>query len=302
MRVVIAVTIAWVCALLGGCPRGASPPQETPTESPVAVRAFVSIEPQAYFVERIGGERVRVSVLVGPGQSPATYEPTPAQMAELARADVYFRIGVPFEEGLLERLRVSMPNLNIVDTREGVPLRDMKSHRASDHGHGRKDPHIWLAPRLAIAQARTIRDELKRLDPEGADLYDANLRAFAREAMALHAEIAEILRPVRGKEMFVFHPSYGYFADAFGLRQVAVEIEGKEPSPRELEAIIARARAARVRAIFVQPQFATASAEAIAREIGARVVPLDPLARDWPNNLRAMAHAIADALAPAPPT
>lgn len=298
MRRLVPVIIA-VIFLAGGCRRPVKPPVAAPPESRAIVNVVVSIDPQAYFVERIGGERVAVSVLVGPGQSPHTYEPTAGQMAELARADVYFRTGMPFEEGLLERITATRPDLNVVDLRTGVPLRDMEGHEGGEHEHeGGKDPHIWLAPRLVITQARTIRDELKRLDPEGADLYDENLRAFARELMALHAEIAEILRPVRGREIFVFHPSYGYFADAFGLKQVAVEVEGKEPTPRELQAIIARARAAGARAIFVQPQFATTSAQAIAREIGAKVVPLDPLARDWPNNLRAMAHAIVEALAP----
>lgn len=297
MRPLFAVLVA-ALALGAGC-RPPSAPSEGPPASSAAVAAFVSIDPQAYFVERIGGERVAVSVLVAPGQSPETYEPTATQMAALARCDVYFRIGLPFEDGLLERLQASMPDLNVVDTRAGVPLRGLTAHGAGDHEHeGGKDPHIWLAPRLVIAQARTIRDELKRLDPAGAELYDENLRAFARELMALQAEITAILRPVRGREIFVFHPSYGYFVDAFGLKQVAVEVEGKEPTPRELQALIARARAAQARAIFVQPQFSTASAEAVAREIGAQVVPLDPLARDWPGNMRAMARAIVEALAP----
>ncbi|MGD9496463.1 MAG: metal ABC transporter solute-binding protein, Zn/Mn family [Armatimonadota bacterium] len=280
----------------GGCRRGAQPVEERPSAHEAAVHAIVSIPPQAYFVERLGGERVAVSVLVEPGQSPETYEPTPAQMTALGEADVYFRIGMPFEEGLVARIEASMPGLRVVDTREGIQLRPMEAH---GHAHGAKgalDPHTWLAPRLVIRQAHTIATELAALDPTHADDYEARRREFARELMALHEEIAETLRPVRGREIVVFHPSFGYFCDAFGLRQVPIEAEGKEPGPRQLEEIIARAKAQKGRAIFVQPQFAKASAEAIAREIGAEVVTLDPLARDYPANLREIAHAVLDGL------
>jgi len=281
---------------LGGCrAREAEAPLGT-SDGRAALSVFVSIPPQAYSVARVGGERVTVGVLVRPGQSPATYEPTPTQMVALTEADVFFRIGVPFENGLMARLEASTPDLNVVDTRRGIDLRPMDADGHGDAHEAAKDPHIWLAPQLVIVQARTVCDELRRLDAAGAGEYEANLQALVADLEALDREIAETLAPLRGGEILVFHPSYGYFADAYGLKQVAVEVEGKEPSPRQLQAIISRARDRNVRVIFVQPEFATTSADAIAREIGATVVPLDPLARDYMANLRDMARRIRESL------
>lgn len=304
MRTAVAFGLlaAMFVALAGiiGCPHAGSPPPEpaAPVEDG-RLSVFVSIPPQAYFVERVAGEHARVEVLVPPGQSPATYEPTPTQMAALADADVFFRIGVPFENGLMARIAQSMPRLEVVDTRQGVPLLSFSEHGdgqaagTAAHDGGVKDPHIWLAPRLVETQAGVIAEELSRLDPAHADEYEANRAAFVQELRAVHDELAGILP--RGVTITVFHPSWGYFCDEFGLEQVAIEVEGKEPTPRQLQRTIEQMRAEQVRTVFVEPQFATASAQAIAREIGAQVVAIDPLARDWPANLRDVAHKIAEA-------
>ncbi|MEA3403407.1 MAG: zinc ABC transporter substrate-binding protein [Armatimonadota bacterium] len=290
-----------VAAVLGMTLLGLScreaPEEGGPGPSPqTALSAFVSIPPQAYLVERVGGRHVQVNVLVGPGQSPATYEPSPSQMSGLDEADVYFRIGVPFEEALVPRIRASMPDLPIVDTRQGIEMRPMVGGDDAHAGEARRDPHTWLDPDLAKMQARTICENLQELDPEHADQYQRNLEGLLADLEAVDEEIARALEPFRGAEILVFHPAYGYFADAYGLKQVAIELEGKRPTPRQLEAIIEEAECRDIRAIFVQPQFSTASAEAIAREIGAVVVPLDPLARDYLSNLRQMAQRIRSAL------
>ena len=297
-----------LCALatLASCARHKQedtplPTATTPRES---LSAVVSILPQAYFLERVGGDRVAVEVLVRPGQSPATYEPTPRQMAALSKADVYFRIGVPFENALAEKITASLPALNVVDTREGIELRPIggppeHAHEGGPHSefHGAMDPHIWLDPNLVKVQARTMKDELVRLDAGNAELYDRNLAAFEADLDAVDQKIADALAPLKGSEILVFHPAYGYFADAYGLRQVAIETEGKEPSARQLAEIIRRAKREGARMIFAQPEFSTASAEAIAEEIGAAVVPIDPLARDYLANLEDMADKIKASLA-----
>lgn len=275
---------------------------ETPPDSGNRINAFVSIMPQAYFIERVGGDRVNVSVLVGPGQSPATYEPTPKQLAGLSDADVYFTIGVPFETRLLEKLTHLLPDLDIVPTQKGIRLRYFKPDEASgdhdhDHDKGAPDPHIWLDPELVKIQAGTICDALKRLDPDHADTYDANLQSFDHDLDSIDTAIADLLAPIKGARFYVFHPSYGYFADRYGLTQVAIESEGKEPGARQLAQLIADARAEKIRAVFIQPQFAETMAEAIARELDVPVVQLDPLARDYLTNLMDMAHKIDRALA-----
>ncbi len=269
------------------------------------VQAVVSIAPHKTFVQRIGGDRVDVTVLVEPGQSPATYEPKPRQMTALSNADVYLRIGVPFERSLMPKIQGFTERVRIVDLREGIRLRRLgaahehageHAHGHEEHASGGEDPHTWLSPKLAMLQAATIYDALARIDPEGEKTYRANLRGFLADLADLHGRLTEALRPVRGKTFLVFHPAWGYFADAYGLEQRAVEFEGKEPSARHLAQIIDRARREDVRVIFVQPQFSQSSARAVAREIGGAVVAIDPLAEDYIANLERVAKQVSSAL------
>ncbi|MBN2687407.1 MAG: zinc ABC transporter substrate-binding protein [Deltaproteobacteria bacterium] len=262
--------------------QGASPP----------VKVFVSILPQAYFVERIGGDAVDVDVLVGPGHEPATYEPTPKQMARMGHAQVYFRIGTPFEEGFIGKLGKIFKGLLIVDTRKGVPLRYFES----SSGKEIPDPHIWLDPKRGKIQAETIYRTLREIDPVHEEMYKRNLRAFNEDLDAVDGKIAHALDPLRGRSIYVFHPAFGYFCDSYGLKQIAVEVEGKEPSPKQLSRLIDRAKKEGVKVIFVQPEFSGKNARVIARAIGGAVVPMDPLARDYLNNLDTMADHIKEAL------
>jgi zinc transport system substrate-binding protein len=251
------------------------------SEPPLSV--FTSILPQEYFVERIGGDRVEVQALVKPGSSPATYEPTPRQMAALSDAKIFFRIGVPFENAFVPKIEEAMEGLRIIDTRRGITLRG-------------KDPHIWLSPRLVKVQARTIAEALIEIDPAGKTGYEENLAAFLQDLDALDAKLAEALAPVKGKTLMVFHPAWGYFANAYGLEQEPIELEGKDPSGQQLARIIEMAKNEGVRVIFVQLQFSMESAKSVAEEIGGAVVQIDPLARDYIANLEGVAEAIRKAL------
>ncbi len=280
------------------------------------IPVFVSILPQAYFLERIGGSHVDVEVLIGAGQSPHSYEPTPKQMAKLATAMAFFTIGVPVEKGVLRKIRQSHKQLVIVETQQGITYRYLAGH---DHehgeGHGKNDrtggnethspakadqktpdPHIWMAPKLVKIQARNICDALNRLDPAHKKEYATNLRAFDADLDRMDARISRSLAPFKGRKMYVFHPSFGYFADAYGLIQVPIEIEGKEPGARQLAKVIDRAKKDRVKVMFVQPQFSARSAEAVAKAIGGVVVPIDPLSRDYLANLDNIAAAVEQGL------
>jgi len=277
---------------------------------PEKLKVVVSILPQAYFVERVGGDRVEVEVLVGPGQSPHSYELTPRQLEALSQAQVCFRIGIDFEETLVPRIERLFRQIRVVDTRVGVPLRGytpQEEHAELDHGEhhgptgrhpspttrvGRPDPHIWLSPPLVKIQARTICSTLCELDPEHADQYRKNLAEFEADLDRVHARIVDALAPLRGQAIFVYHPAFGYFADTYGLRQIPVEIEGKEPTAKQLASLIERARAAGAKVIFVQPQFPKKAAEAVAEAIGGVVVPLDDLSRDYLRNLEEIAARI----------
>jgi zinc transport system substrate-binding protein len=291
-----------VAALLVGLaspiPSFAGGRQETGQKT---LSVFVSILPQVYFVERIGAGRVQAEVMVSPGQSPHSFEPAPQQMARLSRAKAFFRIGVEFENSLIPRIESTMKGLEVVDCREGIRLRQMEAHEHEEgeehhHEHEGADPHVWLSVRNAIQISSTIHQALVRLDPQGKAVYDRGYQELVKDLQALDHRLAGILAPVKGKPFFVFHSAFGYFADDYGLEQIAVETGGSEPSARELARLIEEAKAKGVRVIFVQPQFSRKSAEAIAAEIGGAVVPIDPLARDYIENLERMARAVQEGL------
>ncbi len=264
------------------------------------IRVVVSVQPQAYFIERVGGEYVDVEVLVGPGRSPATYEPTPQQMVRLQQADLYFSIGVPFESGLLPKVRGLHSDLRLVDMRSGIDdssaVDQHEPHAGHGHDHGGVDPHVWLDPAKVKVMARTVFQELTDLHPQHESLFQDNLQLFLNDLDSVDVRIRRRLSDVQGKTFYVFHPAYGHFARAYGLNQVAVEIDGKKPGPAQLADVIKHARRDKVGVIIVQPQFAQKSAETIAAAIGGEVLSLDPLAYDYLTNLEAMADKLARVL------
>jgi zinc transport system substrate-binding protein len=307
---------AWLlisAAALALGPAACAPESDAPAPR---LGAFVCLLPQAWFVQRIGGPRVQVDTLVAPGQSPHTYEPTPRQIARLAQAQVYFSVGFPFEKLLLEKVTADNPHLRVVDSRAGVKLRyftdEEAAHEEAEHGAERDhhhsnnedarepDPHFWLSPRDASIMAANIAKGLEEVDPGHAAEYQDRLRSLQADLDQTDAALAKALAPLKGRPLFVYHPAFGYFADAYGLKQVAVEIEGKEPSARQLAALIDRARREGARVIFVQPQFSAKSADAVAKTLGGVVVPMDDLAPDYLANLNDMAAKIQKALAGTP--
>ena len=267
----------WVVLLLLG------PLCLTPHEacaSPVEIT--VSILPQAWFVEQIGGDLVEVSVLVGPGHSPATYEPTPRQMAVLEQADLFLAAGVPFEKGLVPR----------VQTLPRAPA--IAGPRPADHGHQHDvDPHTWLDPAQAMAIADTVSLRLQVLSPADAGAIQERCIELKERLARIDQEARDILAPYRGRTFIVFHPAFGHFAAAYGLVQVSVETGGHEPGPRHLADVIERARTLGARSVIVQPQFSRKSAETVAKSIGAEIVVLDPLADGYEDNLLHMARTLA---------
>lgn len=279
---------------------------------------FVSIVPQKYFVQQICKDFADIQVMVQPGASPATYEPKPKQMADLSVAKLYFAIGVPFESAWLEKIKAANPKMEVVHTDRDIEKLAMAAHhdheddgdqhteeahhdgdehhREDHYGHGGLDPHIWLAPPLVKSQARTVLETLTRIDPAHRSVYEANFQAFATRIDQLDTDLKRTFEDKKGLAFMVFHPSWGYFAHAYGLKQVPIEIEGKAPKPAQLQALIAHAKDHGVRVIFVQPQFSTKSAQVVAREIGAQVVFADPLAEEWMANLREVADRFKAAL------
>jgi zinc transport system substrate-binding protein len=274
---------------------------------------FVSIAPQEFFVRKICGDLFEVSVMVAPGADAHTFEPKPRQMIALAGASIYFAIGVEFEKTWLDRFQAVNRDLKIVHTQNGIqkiPIAAL-GHQKKDaifnqvsehtghgqaHGHSGLDPHIWLSPPLVKILARNIRDALQAVDPTHGSVYEANCQMFMAELDKLDTELRGIFRGREGLGFMVYHPSWGYFAHTYQLKQIPVEIEGKAPKPAQLQELITHAKKHDIRVIFVQPQFSARSAELIAREIGGQVAFVDPLARHWAANLREVAQKFKKAL------
>ena len=279
---------------------------------------FVSVAPQKYFVQQIGKELVQVHVMVQPGANPATYEPKPRQMADLSKAKAYFAVGVPFEAIWLKKIAAANPEMKVIHMEQGIERMPMATHRhneeddahatettrreaghlhsADEHDHGGLDPHIWLSPPLVKIQARTILTALQTLDPLHQRAYQANYRELAAEIDRLDEQLKQTLAGRQGLRFIVFHPAWGYFAHAYGIEQVPIEIEGKDPKPAQLEELIKEARKADIRVVFVQPQFSAKSARLVAKAIDGQVVFADPLAEDWAVNLRVVADKFKSAL------
>jgi zinc transport system substrate-binding protein len=251
---------------------------------------FVSILPQKYFVENIAGDQVDIQVMVLPGESPATYEPTPQQMVKLSKASLYFSIDVPFEKKWLPKIKQLYPKLTIVQTHRGITKRTMHSHRhqLEDHHH-LKDPHIWLSPPLAFLQVRHIFTSLIERCPERLKIIN-NYRQLINGIASLDAELLEIFSRTKNKTFMVFHPSWGYFADAYGLHQFSIETEGKDVKPSQLAHLIDSARKKKIKVIFAQPQFSTKSANLISKSIGGKMIIIDPLSENWAENLKTVAR------------
>lgn len=246
--------------------------------APRALELFVSILPQQALARALGGEHLQVHVLVGPGQNPATYEPTASQLASLSRADLYWRIGVPVEYRWLPRLRRLHPRMKVLDAREGIPLLAATRDRG---GAPRADPHIWMDPNRARIMVARLGETLARLDPAHAEEYRTRTRRLTERLRRLDADIRRRLACLRTRTFMAFHPAWSYFAAAYGLHQLAIEREGKRPGPRRLAHLVAQAKRRKIRLILVQQQFSTADARAVAEAAGAHLVRLDPLSADY---------------------
>lgn len=302
-----AILLSLVLLVLAQLPAAGS--REQASELPVVA---VSILPQSYFVERIAGGTVRPLVIVGAGQSPHSYEPTPRQLADLARASAWFTVGVEFEHALEPKIAGLYPKLTIVDTTVEVNFRSLEAHSHDDEDEDHdedheadgddeheeyegRDPHIWLGRDSVKAQARAIRDALVGLYPANAARYRQNYEAFSADIDRIFNDLARDLAPLRDKPVFVFHPAFGYFLDEFGIVQEAVETGGKEPTQKALAELIDEAKEDGAKVIFVQAQFPANAARSVAQAIGGEVLQIDPLAADWSDNLRRMAEALRKA-------
>jgi zinc transport system substrate-binding protein len=257
----------------------------------------VTILPQAEFVENIGGDKVDVTVMVPPGASPHTYEPTPSQMAALSRAGLYAKVGsgVEFELTWMDKLIAQNKNMLVVDCSRGVELQPMTAGD-EDEPAGSPDPHIWMSPRNAEIMVKNIADGLIQIDPVNRAYYEQNRDAYLQKLEQLDQDIRDALAPVKNRIFMVYHPAFGYFAREYDLTTLTVEDQGKEPTPAGLQHLIEQAKEYNIRVVFAEPQFNPQSAKVIAQAIDGKVIMIDPLAKDYIENLRNVTGEMAQAM------
>ncbi|HUV35366.1 MAG TPA: zinc ABC transporter substrate-binding protein [Patescibacteria group bacterium] len=307
IRYFIALCLIFAILVTGGCARR--------TGDAGTLTVAVSIPPQAEFVERIGGDRVHVLVMIPPGANPHTYEPTPSQLVELTEAVLYVKVGsgIEFELEWLDRIVSLNSEMLVVDASEGIELATARGTGA-DHVHGDTrnpaeesgtahaqertgiDPHIWVSPRNAMIMVENTFRGLAAVDPAHRDGYTARRDAYVQELKELDRSIERMFAQKTQRKFITYHPAWGYLARDYGLEQISIEVEGKEPTARGIEHLVTQAKRLGITAVFVSPQFNTKSAEVIAREIGGAVFPADPLAPNYIENIRAVAAAIAGAM------
>lgn len=253
----------------------------------------VSILPQKYFINQIAGNHYNVLVMVPQGSSPETYEPTASQLAELSNAMVYFRLGnLDFENSMLRGIADNFANLKVVDCSSGIDLirGEEMNEGESDHVHHGVDPHIWISPKTVKVMAQTMVAALIQADPTFADTLKAGYAKFISSIDNLDSMMASAVKQHNIKAVMVFHPVLSYLARDYDFKQIAIESDGKEPSPGQMKATIDMARANGIKTIFVQQEFDTERAKAIASEVGATVIKLNPLGYSWDENIRYIIH------------
>ncbi|MBU4487354.1 MAG: zinc ABC transporter substrate-binding protein [Candidatus Delongbacteria bacterium] len=289
------ITILILIMLIAGCSKKSVNDKKILT---------VSILPQKFFVEKIVGDKFNVNVLLPPGVSPHTFEPSPSSLIELSKSDIYFIIGdLDFEKTWLEKFQSVNPKLIIKNTSEGVDFITHEEHEDEDeenggheesghsendsekHHHSGIDPHIWMSPKEVKVLCKNILNGMIEIDNENKEFYQKNFESFENDLEKLDMQIRTILDKLENREFIIYHPALGYFARDYDLEEISIEIDGKEPSPEALKNIIDTAKENEIRTIFIQKQFDIRLAESIAGEINGKVMQLDPLSGDWINNM-----------------
>ncbi|MFK5882585.1 MAG: zinc ABC transporter substrate-binding protein [Sulfurospirillum sp.] len=254
----------------------------------------VSVLPEVSFVKAIGKNLVNVTAMVKPGDSPHTYEPKPSQMREISKADIYFSIGVEFENAWLKRFANQNSKMLIINLSSGIKKEAMPTFEGKNQHDGGKDPHVWTSPENIKIIAKNIYKALIKTDSKNRSIYTKNYQNFILHIEMVDKKIKNILKNTpRNSRFMVFHPAWGYFAKEYHLIQLPIEIEGKIPKPKSLIKIIKIAKKQKVRAIFTQPEFSPKIATQIARELHVKVIKATPLNPKWEENLISFAKAIA---------
>ncbi len=250
-----------------------------------SANVLVTVPPYAAFVERIAGDKLRVDVLVPPGTNPHIYEPTPRQVEKILNVHIWFRLGESIESRVLEAMQERNSELIVVDLTKGFGLRY--------EGEEGLDRHLWMSPLLAIEQCKIIAQSLEEAYPQYKETFQTGLNSLVKDLEALDVELKKELAPIKGQAMIVSHPAFGYFCDEFGLQQLSIEVEGKDPLPKDIQNILEAAKKTSVRAVFILPQYNNKGALLIAKNLHLPVFEIDPISKDYFETMRKLGNFLA---------
>ena len=260
------------------------------------ILVVASVLPQKEFVDAVGGDKVQTVIMVPPGADPHTYEPKASQLQQMANAGMYVQVGsgIEFEISWMDKIKSFNQNMYIMNGSKGINLikssedehsTEDNSHHDEGHGHSESDPHVWVSPLNAMIMVENIYQGLVKTDPKNKEYYLINKENYLKKLRQLDKNITSELSDKKGTKILVYHPSWGYFCQEYGLTQIAIEKEGKDPTPKGMAILINQAKKDNIKVIFISPQYNTRSAEVIASEIGGKVVSIDELAPDYLNNM-----------------
>lgn len=263
----------------------------------------VSLQPYSNVVKEIGGNEVQVVAMLPPGADPHTFEPKPASLREFAKATVYFSDGSGMDAAWLPRFKGVNKNVNVISLAQGItwleedePHHEGEVHHDAHHdGDEEMDPHLWTSPVQMMLIAENVCQALMSLDAAHKDLYRKRTDDLKSRLGNLDMELRQSIDklPANGRSFIVFHPAYGYFARDYGMKQLTVEVDGKEPKPRDLANLVKTGKSNNVHIVFVQPQFSKRAAATLAKELQACILDTDPLSYDYEGNIRKLLSAIA---------
>jgi zinc transport system substrate-binding protein len=275
--------LVFLCIIVAGCSSGPFGPKR-----PVVL---TTIAPYGTFIEKIAGDTVDVHVLVPPGFDPHVFEPTPRQVDKAGRARLWFLSGDPFETRIVTALKQANSSLITVPMSKGIPM--ICGHDCGEHHDDGGDLHFWLSPKMAEIQARTIANYLIVQFPEHKELYQKNLAAWLETLNFLDREVAILLKPVKGDSIIVSHASFAYFCRDYGLNQIPISSEGKDPLPRDVVDVIAKAETMHPRVVLTQPQYDKKGAQMIAEKLELPLYSIDTYSPAYVDNIRHLAKVIA---------
>ena len=255
----------------------------------------VSIPPQKYFIEQIAGDEFNINIMIPPGANPVTYDPSPGKMKKVANSVAYIKVGhLAFEKIWMDKFTSVNSDMKVIDQSKYTEIIQVDTKtKGHNHGHGTGgDPHIWTSPKAVKKQVKAIKEGLTEINPENESFYTKNYRNFINNIDSLDSFVERRLEDVKNKSFMVFHPALSYYARDYGLNQIAIEFEGKEPTPSKLKEIVDLARREQIKTVFIQKQFNVDNAETVADEIGADLEVINPLGSNWMETIKDITEKI----------